>query len=301
MLAISNKKIAVLFAAYNGEQWIEEQVKSILGQKNVFVEIFISVDRSVDSTLDICKRYALSNSNITVLEYGACFGGAGKNFYRLLKDCELSDFDYIAFSDQDDIWYENKLFNAIKSLETYDCYSSNVTAFWQDERKVLINKAQSQCQWDYLFEAAGPGCTYVLKRDVVLQFKRLLLDNYEHIGSNIALHDWLLYAFSRSQNYRWFIDPEPMMLYRQHENNQVGTNNSIAAAVKRLKLIKSKWYRYQVTQIAELIGLKNSDIYKYGLSNGYIGNIYLLSKVQHMRRRFRDRFALAVVLLFNLF
>ncbi|HDO1382728.1 TPA: glycosyltransferase [Aeromonas veronii] len=300
-MGVARSKALVLVAAYNGAQWLTEQIDSILNQSGVDIFIVISVDTSTDDTLKLCKKYADSYSNVTVLPYGEYFGGAGKNFYRLVKDCDLSRFDYIAFSDQDDIWYENKLFNAIKSLETYDCYSSNVTAFWQDDRKVLINKAQSQCQWDYLFEAAGPGCTYVLKRDVVLQFKRLLLDNYEHIGSNIALHDWLIYAFSRSQNYRWFIDPEPMMFYRQHENNQVGTNNGIAAAVKRLKLIKCKWYRYQVTQIAELIGLKNSDIYRYGLSNGYIGNIYLLSKVQRLRRRFRDRLALAVALLFNLF
>nr|WP_280639609.1 glycosyltransferase [Aeromonas veronii] len=290
-----------MFAAHNGEKYISEQLDSILHQKNVGVHIIINVDSSCDGTFDICSYYANNYSNVDLLSYGDIFGGAGKNFYRLVRDSDISNYEYIAFSDQDDIWPENKLARSIEKLQKFDCYSANVNAFWENGRTLLIDKAQPQLKWDFLFEAAGPGCTYVLRREVFLEFKGLLLKHYEQIGRNVALHDWLIYAFARSRNYGWFIDSEPMMLYRQHENNQVGTNNSVAAAVKRFKLIKNKWYRHQVTQIAELTDLKDSDIYKYGLNNGYIGNIYLLCKVHHLRRRFRDRFALAVALLFNLF
>ncbi|BBU03924.1 hypothetical protein WP9W18E04_12630 [Aeromonas veronii] len=41
------------------------------------------------------------------------------------------------------------------------------------------------------------------------------------------------------------------MYYRQRANNQVGTNNSFAAAIKRIKLIKDEWYRNQLIKIAE--------------------------------------------------
>ncbi len=43
-------KIAVLLAAYNGMEWIEEQIASILSQKGVSIKIFISVDLSSDRT-----------------------------------------------------------------------------------------------------------------------------------------------------------------------------------------------------------------------------------------------------------
>ncbi|WP_368221033.1 glycosyltransferase [Aeromonas sp. R3-1] len=294
-------KVAVLLSAYNGEQWIEEQLRSIIEQNNISLDIYISIDESTDRTLDICQSYATKNNNITVLPYGFKFGGAGKNFFRLLADTDLTGYDYIAFSDQDDIWHEDKLTKAISELQLYDCYSSNVIAFWEDGREMLIDKSQLQCKWDFLFEAAGPGCTYVFKRDVIIKFKTWLLAHYEEVGDDIELHDWLIYAFARSRGYRWFIDPEPMMRYRQHANNQVGTNNNIKAAIKRFLLIRSKWYRKQVMNIAEHLELQETAIFKFGLAKKYRGNLYLFFRINKLRRRLRDRLALALVLLFNVF
>ncbi len=293
--------VIVLFAAYNGDELISQQLDTILQQKDVTVHIVCSVDLSCDNSFNICFSYAERFKNVTVLPYGDRFGGAGKNFFRLLHDADLESYDFIAFSDQDDIWPSDKLSKAIESLQQFDCYSSNVTAFWEDGRKVLIDKAQPQLEWDYMFEAAGPGCTYVLRREVAIAFKAWLLERYVQIGNEIHLHDWLIYAFSRNRNYRWFIDSKPMMLYRQHANNQVGTNNNFTAAKKRFKLIRDKWYRDQVIKIAENIDLKETEIYKFGLMNGYKGNIFLLLRVGQLRRRFRDRVALAVVLILNLF
>lgn len=152
-----------------------------------------------------------------------------------------------------------------------------------------------------MFEAAGPGCTYVFKNDVAVNFRSWLIQNYEQIGKDIALHDWLFYAFARKNGYNWYIDPQPMMLYRQHANNQVGTNNNLASALKRLKLIKSNWYRKQSVKIAEYLNIQSEPIVKCGLNNGYIGNLYLLLHINKLRRRMRDRFALSLVLLLNLF
>ncbi|RSM31364.1 glycosyltransferase [Aeromonas salmonicida] len=298
---MKNNKTLILLTAYNGFSSIREQLDTIILQANTIVDVVISIDFSDDDTFSVCSDYARKNINVRLLSYGERFGGAGKNFYRLLKDVELSGYDYIAFSDQDDIWPRNKLAKAIEKLQQYDCYSANVTAFWADGRKELIDKAQSQCEWDFLFEAAGPGCTYVFKRDVAMEFKAWLLERYQQVGEDIALHDWLLYAFARSQGYSWFIDPEPMMSYRQHANNQVGTNNSFGAAKKRLHMIKSKWYRNQCTNIAEHLALHHLPVVKYGLNKGYVGNLYLLFHIHQLRRRLRDRVALSIALLFNLF
>ncbi|WP_368178541.1 glycosyltransferase [Aeromonas sp. R7-1] len=296
-----NNKTLILLAAYNGFSSIEEQLDTIIQQANATIDVVISIDLSDDDTFAICSAYAKKNTNVRLLPYGERFGGAGKNFYRLLKDAELSDYDYIAFSDQDDVWPENKLTKAIEKLQLYDFYSANVTAFWEGGREVLIDKAQPQREWDFLFEAAGPGCTYVFKRKVAIEFKAWLLERYHQVCDDIALHDWLLYAFARSQGYSWFIDPNPMMLYRQHANNQVGTNNSFGAAKKRLHMIKSKWYRKQCTKISEQLELHHFPIVKYGLNKGYAGNLYLLFHINQLRRRLRDRIALSIALLFNLF
>ncbi|MBT5490947.1 glycosyltransferase, partial [bacterium] len=98
-------------------EWIEEQVASISSQKNTSIEIFISVDLSNDKTYEWCQNLARNNSYIKVLPYGERFGGAAKNFYRLIRDVDFSYFDYIALSDQDDIWDSDKLHHAISVIE----------------------------------------------------------------------------------------------------------------------------------------------------------------------------------------
>lgn len=296
-----SNKIAVLLAAYNGECYIEEQINTILKQVDVDIDIIISLDLSTDSTLDICTEYSSKHDNIFLLPYGEKFGGAGSNFYRLIKDVDLNKYDYISLSDQDDIWPNYKLSRAIEKLNKYQCYSANVTAFWADGREILIDKAQPQVAWDFLFEAAGPGCTYVFKRDFVVKFREWLQKEYLTVDKNIELHDWLIYAFARHHGYKWFIDTKPMMFYRQHNNNQVGTNNSLAAAKKRFYLMKKSWYRNQTIRISECLGLQKTEIFRYGLKNGYVGNLYLMLNINKLRRRSRDRILLMVALLFNIF
>ncbi|MCX9034086.1 glycosyltransferase [Citrobacter portucalensis] len=287
--------IAVLLAAYNGKKWIKEQIDSILNQSNVNVTIYISVDRSDDDTYQICCDLAVLDKRLIVLNYGERFGGAGRNFYRLIREVDFSDYDYVSFSDQDDIWLHDKIYNAISEIKRnhVDGYSSNVIAFWEDGRKCLINKAQKQVAVDFMFESAGPGCTYVLTTELCSDFKNSYLLHSSEIES-VALHDWMLYAYARSKNYKWFIDANPSMLYRQHANNQIGANGSLEGILKRCKQISGKWYVNEVIKISDVLGLNNTPYVKYILSGNYIDNLALAMNVSRMRRRLRDRLALFV-------
>lgn len=294
-------KVAVLLAAYNGEQWIQEQISSILKQKNVDVTLFISIDQSSDNTLMLCEELALSEPRINLLPYGDIFGGAALNFYRLIKDVDFTSFDYISFADQDDIWLEDKLQRASLFLEKYDVYSSNVIAFWSNGKAVLINKAQPQVKYDFLFEAAGPGCTYVIHRDVAIEFKKFIVSKWQEV-KKIELHDWLFYSFSRVKNFQWVIDERPSMYYRQHQNNQVGANNTMAGAVKRLNLIKCKWYR---EQICRMISVFEDEVYipfYHELkTDSYFDKLKILPYLNKIRRRPRDRMYLAIAILIGYF
>ena len=62
-----NSKVAVLLAAHNGLEYIEKQILSIKKQKDVFVKIFISVDKSADGTYEWCKLFEKKNSYLEVL------------------------------------------------------------------------------------------------------------------------------------------------------------------------------------------------------------------------------------------
>jgi len=286
--------VAVLLAAYNGERWIEEQIKSILIQKNIHVHIFISVDLSSDDTFQLCTKIEKSHNNIELLKYGQRFGSPAKNFYHLIKEVNINEFDYIALSDQDDIWLQNKLSCAIEEITSnnLDGYSSDVIAIWSDERQKLVKKSYPKRKFDYYFEGGAPGCTFVLPVDSMQNFQNFLINNWTK-ASHVR-HDWLIYAFIRSQDGAWLIDCKPLMKYRQHDTNIEGFNSGIRAYLKRLSMIKSGWYSKEVKKIYDLVNEYDSHLFK-------MNKWFLIRNFIHLRRRKRDSIFLLVSLLTSIF
>jgi len=294
---VGNKypSVVVLLSAYNGIKWIEEQIISILSQKNISIEIFISVDLSNDKTYEWCQDLARKNSYIKVLPYGERFGGAAKNFYRLIRDVDFSYFDYIALSDQDDIWDSDKLHHAISMIEkdNLDGYSSNVTAFWSDGRERLVKKSFPQKKFDYYFEAAGPGCTYVFKQQAIQKFKKFLIKNWTKVNL-VELHDWMIYAYFRSQRMKWKIDDKPLMRYRQHDHNQFGLNYGLKAYLGRFFKIRTRWYRNEVQKVTDLLNRACEKDFSLKKS-------FLIKNFWNLRRRPRDAIILLFVIIFQIF
>ncbi len=297
---------AVLLAAYNGMQWIADQLQSILDQENVTVQIFISVDASSDHTLTWCHAIAAQNVRVTVLPSGHHFGGAAKNFFHLMREVNFQDFDYISFADQDDLWLTDKLSTAHEKIiaGNYAGYSGNVTAFWDDGREKLIDKAQQQRQYDFLFEAAGPGCSYVLQNNAAQLFKQFLLENWDTVNE-ISLHDWFIYAWFRANQLPWFIDATPKVLYRQHNHNQIGANQGMNAIYKRLKLIQSGWYHAEVNKIFHLISVRlhelQPELQSKPQSSDIISRSFIRRHFGQIRRRLRDRIFLLVLVMFRMY
>lgn len=248
-------RVAVLLAACNGERWLDEQVQSIQAQQSVAVHLHISVDESLDNTWGWCEAYAAAHANVTLLPSGRS-GSAAGNFFRLLRDVSLGELDHVAFADQDDIWLPGKLLRAIEQLSAHraSAYSSNVLAFWADGRRQLLDKAQPQVHWDHHFEAAGPGCSYVFA-PAFAQALQGFVRQHQHALQNVALHDWLAYAYARQNGWVWFIDQQPGLLYRQHGNNEFGANTSWRSMFHRLKRIRQGWWFEQVSLIARLVGV----------------------------------------------
>ena len=287
--------IAILLSAYNGAEWIEEQIDTILKQQDVSIQLFISVDLSTDNTYDLCKELEQKKTNITILEYGGQFGGAAKNFFRLIRDVDILGFDYVALADQDDIWNDDKLHHAIKVIkqDDLDGYSSDVIAFWSNGRKRLVKKSLPQKKFDYFFEAAGPGCTYVLKQKSIQKFKQFLIKNWGDVNL-VELHDWMIYAYFRSQGMKWKIDDNPLMNYRQHDHNQVGLNFGLKAYFIRFNKIKTKWYRKEIQKIILLLN-------KQSVQDISLKRLFLIKNFWHLRRRPRDVIIVLFMIIFQIF
>lgn len=293
-------RVVVIFAAYNGRLYMDEQIKSILSQKHVEAKILISVDRSIDGSEDRLANWALSEQRLILLPFGQHFGGAGPNFYRLLRDVDLSGFDYVSFSDQDDLWHPEKLWRAhcLMTVQSALGYSSNFTAFWPTGEERFVNKAYPQRRWDFLFESAGPGCTYVLHKNLALPLQAMVR-NSDATLLRVDYHDWLTYAFARAHGFPWVIDSWSSMQYRQHAHNQIGVNSGWRSFLLRAKKILNGYGFEQSLLIANLVHASSLPIIQRGLLGGRLGYLWLALHANQCRRKRIDQlwFFMSCVLL----
>lgn len=285
--------VAVLMASFNGEQWIEAQINTILASYGVLVHIFVSDDGSTDGTREIISRQ--NPLQVTLLS-SARMGGAGQNFFRLVRDARWDKYEYIAFSDQDDLWLPDKLRRAVSRIveEGLDGYSSDVTAFWPDGKRKYIRKSQSVCQFDFIFEAGGAGNTYVLPRSSAIKLRAFLQSSRRDAIAEIALHDWFIYAFFRQTGARWEIDKYSGVDYRQHASNVMGAASGMAAIVRRVRLIFGHWYANQVIATANLLQISHPAV-DFMRTPSLSRLMQVLGEVRQYRRRRADTMALAFV------
>ena len=285
--------IAILMAAYNGEKWLTSQIVSIFKMNTKNIQLHISVDESTDKTYSICESSVYTYVNVNLLQ-SAHFGNSSKNFFRLIRDVNLDEYNYISLADQDDIWDAGKLESAIKMLSETggDAYSSNVIAFWENGKTKLIDKAQTQRHFDYMFESAGPGCTFVLTQKLALHLQKFLIQNQQSCA-DVSMHDWFIYAFARTNGYKWVIDKHSYMQYRQHENNVMGANAGWQAKLTRWKKLRAGWLTTQAILLADIIGYSDSWVIKRLKRNNLIDKIVLIINVSKFRRKFIDSLALA--------
>ncbi len=286
--------VAVLLATHNGVPWLREQVDSILAQRGVRVSIHASDDASHDATPKLLSEYVANPSFDLLPTGGPRMGNANRNFLRLVHETDIGDAQYVAFSDQDDVWFADKLEHAVQTLRRtgFEAYSSNVLAFWPDGATMLLVKSQPQRRFDYLFEAPGPGCTFVLTRNAFDQFHRWVRENYAE-AREAAVHDWLIYAFARVKGWRWHIDPRPGLNYRQHDRNEAGANVGIAAILRRAGKIRDGRFRLNALRIATLVG-DDSWMKDVLQRMNWRDRLRLACAFRSTRRRFRD--ALVIIL-----
>lgn len=109
-------KVSIVVATYNGEKYLEEQLNSFVNQTIMPDEIVISDDNSSDSTVDICNKFKNRNSIEVKIFNNDNYHGVTGNFENAAKN---ATGDIVFFSDQDDVWYENKIEETLKAFQNH--------------------------------------------------------------------------------------------------------------------------------------------------------------------------------------
>ncbi|MDE7310514.1 MAG: glycosyltransferase family 2 protein [Eubacterium sp.] len=228
------KKVHVLLSVYNGERYLAQQLDSILAQQGIQVSLLVRDDASFDRTPQILASYAGKYKNISV--YAGTRKGAAGSFFDLLARTGITA-DYYAFADQDDVWYTDKLVQAVRRLERESARQAREEAAVGKHAQPLLYAGKVVCAssdlerqerfafqvnrkasfGNALVENICMGCTEVFNRSLLLLAR-------EHLPQENVMHDWWMYL-TASYFGKVIFDQKAYMLYRQHGNNAVGMQN----------------------------------------------------------------------------
>jgi len=223
--------ISVCMATYNGEKYIEEQVRSILPQLAENDELIVSDDGSTDRTLEILEnfkdnRIKIFHHNKNEVKIPFYLGSkATDNFYFAAKNFEnalaKAQGDYIFLSDQDDVWLPDKIEKTIPylnkdTLVISDAWIVNENMEKQCKLSEFVNYKKGFWK-NILIKGAPYGCLCAFTKNI----KFFLLP----IPKNVLTHDFWLSLISELQFSSAYIS-EPLVLYRRHTNTVSKTNIS---------------------------------------------------------------------------
>ena len=166
--------------------------------------------------------------------------------------------DFFAFSDQDDIWNEDKLSNRMKLiLDTSNKFSLYCS------RTEIINKKGTFLGYSPLFRMK-PSIRNALVQSLAggntMIFNNKLREELKNIkyNSDIVAHDWLIYQITCGLGGNVIYDHNPSLKYRQHEKNLIGSNQGIIARVIRIrKLLNGSFKKWNDSNIKILTSFKH--------------------------------------------
>jgi rhamnosyltransferase len=210
--------VTILLSSFNGEQFICDQIDSILAQEGVNVSIVVRDDGSTDSTLKVLSRYN-GIPNVKVLECSNV--GVTKSFNDLcLYALKHTDTDYYAFCDQDDVWDSNKLDVAVSKLRQFPDTMPNL--YFSNLKIVDENLAYIRNLFQPGEVVIGPhmamiqiftyGCTCVFNRQALIDYCSC---------DNQICHDHWVYELCTYMGNVYY-DSDSYINYRQHGNNVSG-------------------------------------------------------------------------------
>lgn len=216
------KKVSVVMCTYNGEQYIQEQLDSILAQTYPLYEIIIQDDGSTDSTCQILQQYQ-SQYPIIHLTHNTGIHGVNNNFFSALR---LASGDYIAISDQDDIWMPSKIEKQVAVLESGAmlCYHPTPSFVGEDKEHSSYDKRiPTNAYPRFLVTGCMTGHTTLFRKELLDYLFGHLDDAYLASLNRIFFYDSILDMTLLTKWEAVYLN-EPLSLHRRLVTSASMTN-----------------------------------------------------------------------------
>ncbi|WP_231427187.1 glycosyltransferase family 2 protein [Pedobacter sp. Leaf250] len=221
--------LTILMATYNGDAFLEKQLKSIINQSYTAWELMIRDDGSDDDTLAIIENYCQKDNRIKLLNYGDVYGSACRNFSQLFDWAYKHHRNYILFADQDDIWLIHKLERSLavmlKEEQLYGASTplllySNLSFVDENDQRIPVTLPLPKTL-DLpvlLNENYAWGCTIIINLAAIKKIQHIPISSINH-DYYIAM---VVAAFGKN-----ILLNEHHILYRQHQKNVSGNVNKM--------------------------------------------------------------------------
>ena len=226
--------ITVLLSTYNGERYLREQLDSIFSQVDVEVHLVVRDDGSKDHTIEILKEYAEKYPYVTILEEDNC--GCEASFEKLGQYVYMNcHTDYYAYADQDDVWYADKLWKSIQTIEKESlpalyCCNQMITDEKLNPLHLMLddNNYERICEVQEInYFKNRHGCTMVWNQELME-----VLGSANHDASYTPIHDKWMTLLARCSG-KVIIDKEPLQYYRVHNSNASGYATGAFSRLKK--------------------------------------------------------------------
>lgn len=249
--------VAILMGTYNGDQYIAEQIESLERQTHQNWNLIISDDGSTDQTLSVIKQKVKNWPAGKVEIRQGPRKGFCKNFLSLACDQNIKA-DYYAFCDQDDIWLPGKLEKAINDLRAIQkdslplLYCSR-TAYVKGTLSPYVYSPlfnQKKSFTNAIFQNVAGGNTMVFNAAA-----KSLVEKAE--TASPAFHDWWMYQLITGGGGEIYYDPNPLILYRQHEASIVGGETLLGMLMQVWRVLLGEYKHLNDINIASLDSVRD--------------------------------------------
>ncbi len=261
--------IDILLSTYNGTEFLEEQLSSLLGQTCKNWNLLVRDDGSTDDTVATLGK--LCSHSRTRLTGKARNLGPCRSFELLLQQ---SSAPYCMFCDQDDVWLPDKIEKSLALMHEMERRWGNDTPMLVHSDLQVVDRhlhPLSSSFWRHqgiepegrerfnrlLVQNVVTGCTVMINaplRQLALPF-----------AAETIMHDWWLALTAAAFGQIGHLN-EPTVLYRQHGGNEVGAkrwgpgliwrrlqrwNTEVEAATRRTQRQAAAFTRRFGTQLTE--------------------------------------------------
>jgi glycosyltransferase involved in cell wall biosynthesis len=206
--------VSVVLGTYNGATYLEEQLRSVLGQTWSRLEVIAIDDGSTDRTLPILEEYAARDPRIRIVINESNLGFV-KNFE---KGCGLSNGKWIALCDQDDYWLPDKVERMVAAIGDHPMvYCDSVLC---DENLQSLGKKISDLAHFQTFTDCRQLCVFSRMYGHATLITRSLFEKARPFRKEIPHDGWLAYHGTLYGGVKYL--PEVLVKYRQHAGNVFG-------------------------------------------------------------------------------